>query len=65
MDQRDQYMQKYNSLNEELTKLKKQKKTLSDKKSPETDEFLRENQKLQVRMWKRNCFLDSIHVEVC
>lgn len=49
MDQRDQYYQKYNSLNEELNKLKKQKKSLVDKKSHQAEVFLKENNKLQVR----------------
>lgn len=48
MNRLDEYYQRYNALNTELNKLKKQKKSLADKKSPEAEEFLKENDKLQV-----------------
>lgn len=50
MAQREQYFQKFNALNEELTKLKSQKKDLLEgKKSQQQESFIKENERLQVR----------------
>lgn len=49
MAQRDTYYKKYNFLNEELEKLKEQKKELLEsKKSHQVEKYLKANQQLQV-----------------
>lgn len=52
MAQREQYFQKFNSLNEELSKLKSQKKEIMEgKKSQQQESFVKENERLQVRFY--------------
>ena len=48
--QRESYYQKHKFLNDELEKLKTQKKDLLESKKPQNEKYLKTNQELQVRI---------------